>query len=574
MKRLFAILLVAALLLALAGCTDGKPVFAVGKKEIAVTTLEEFLAAVGSNKSIRLDAEILLSEAEGEEADLDWSPPEPGNKALRWERAFDGFELVISGVRNLTIRCGPQGSLITAPRYSFVLNFEGCRGITLEGLTAGHTVGGYCVGGVLRFADCKDIAIKECDLYGCGTEGLLLENVDGLTMEGGSIYECTYDIMTALDSRNLTFRGCSFRENGEYNLVGLANAVGVLFEDCLFEGNRGDVFFGGTWWGAEGCEAVTVKNCTFRNNVAGVFSDGDAIAFEDCVFEDNSFDGDAGEWEYRMRVIDFDYAWAVSDMEWEMDTPGANLAVVEYAGDPEGLTLALGPAQQVTVRYAGEKEATGENWEYSARYEGITGHHWSAAKGSLTAFEYLLLPASREGDLIKWTPAKAKNNYDTASGGFNYNHGHPPAAPADVALMEACEDGRKVLHSELLATDETGGRVALFQYENTDEGLLILAYINRDRLITEELTAFIYEDEDGEAGPYWRADMEENDIGEFEVAMLCETGVGLVLAYWWYGAEGTARSLMVEDDGAFVNVSPASGAWYYDHWDDTFYQAR
>ena len=571
MKKIFAMILAVALLLALAGCGEGKSILAMAKKEIAVTTLEEFLDAIGSGKNVRLDAEILLSRAVESEGDFGYAPPDPGNKALRWERAFDGFELVVSGVRNLTIRCGPKGGLVTAPRYSFVLNFEDCRGITLEGLTAGHTVGGTCEGGVLRFADCKDITIKDCDLYGCGTEGLLLENVDGLAMEGGSIYECTYDIMTALDSKNLTFRGCAFRDNGEYNLVGLADAVGVLFEDCLFEGNRGDVFFGGTWWGDGGCEDVTVNNCTFRGNVAGVFCDADAINFEDCVFEDNRFDGDEGEWEYKMRVIDFDYAWATR--EGTQDRPGKHLAAVGYAGGPESLTLAVGTGQPFAVKYEGEKKATGDNGEYWEVYEGVTGPYWSTAE-KLTRYEYLLLPASREGGLLKMTPAKAKNNkFDDVASGFEYNHGHPAASKADVATMEAYKGGRKVLHSELLATDETGGRVALFQYENTDEGLLILAYINGERLITEELTAYIYEDEDGQAGPYWRADMEENDISEFEVAMLCETDAGLILAYWWYGAEGTIRSLMVEDGGEFVNVSPTSGAWYYDHWDDTFYQA-
>jgi len=575
MKRLFAILLAAALLLTLAGC--GQRILTIGpfnKKEIAVTTLEEFLNAIGSGRIIRLDAEILLSEAEGGSG---YDPPWPGSEILHWEEVFDGWELVINGVKNLTLRCGPQGSLVTGPRYSFVLNFEGCKGITLEGLTAGHTQGGTCAGGVLRFADCENIKINDCDLYGCGTEGLVMENVDGLAMGGGSIYECTFDIMTALKSQNLTFKGCAFRDNGEFTLIQLSNVDGLLFEDCLFENNGDEMsaVFGESWWGGGDSENanITVKGCTFRNNRTDSLSFLDDIVFEDCVFEGNVFDGDSGLYgDWRTRVIDFDYAWAVR--EGTRDKPGTRLAAVEYAGGLEDLTLAVGAGLPVPVRYGGEKKATGENGEYWAAYEGISGPYWSAAQGALTSFEYLLLPESRKSELITLTPAKAKDNYDTASGGFNYNHGHPPAALADVKAMEAFKDGRKILHSELLATDGTGGRVALFQYENTDEGLLILAYINGDKLITEELTSYIYEGDDGEKeGPYWRADMEENDISEFEAAMLCDTGDGLVLAYWWYGAEGTSRSLMVEDNGEFVTALPASGAWYYDHWDDRFYQS-
>ena len=556
MKKIFAMILAAALLLTLAGCGDGKSILAMAKKEIAVTTLEEFLDAIGSGKNVRLNAEILLSRAVESEKDFGYAPPEPGNKALRWERAFDGFELVISGVKNLTIRCGPDGSLVTAPRYSFVLNFEDCRGITLEGLTAGHTVGGTCEGGVLRFADCKDIAIKDCDLYGCGTEGLLLENVDGLTMEGGSIYECTYDIMTALDSKNLTFRGCTFRDNREYNLIGLAGVTGMLFEDCLFEDNRGGVFFGGTWWGDGGCEDVLVKNCTFHDNYIDVFVDNEAVEFEGCTF-------DSGDPYEAVHVMDFDYAWAIR--EGTQDRPGKHLAAVEYAGGPESLTLAVGTGQPFAVKCEGEKKATGDNGEYWEVYEGVTGPYWSTAE-KLTRYEYLLLPASREGGLLKFTPAKAKNNeFDDAASGFEYNHGHPAASKADVAAMEAYKGGRKVLHSELLATDSRGGRVALFQYANTGEGLLVLAYIHGSRVITQAFTAYVYED-----GAGWRADMEGDDISVFEVAMLCETDAGLVLAYVWYGPEGTGKHLGVEEDGKFAKFT--TDAWTYDHWENRFYQ--
>jgi len=319
MKRLLAIALAAALLLALAGCGKKIPVVAPtrepvttedavitrspAKDETVVSTLQEFIRAVGSDRKLYIDAEILLSrEIDWEEyweEDFDETKElyfpdyhNPYGGYLTWEEVFDGYELIIKEVKNLTIRCGPSGSLVTGPRYSFVLNFQGCEGITLEGLTAGHTEGGTCTGGVLRFADCKDIQINDCNLYGCGTEGLLLENVDGLSMEGGSIYECTYDIMSVVGGTNLAFRGCTFRDNREFTLINLGNAEAVSFEDCLFEGNWGDVIFGETW-GSEGCEDITVKGCTFQDNLIDINSM--AIVFEDCTFD---FD----------EAVDFEYA--------------------------------------------------------------------------------------------------------------------------------------------------------------------------------------------------------------------------------------------------------------------------
>lgn len=304
MKRLFAILLAAALLLALAGCGEKIPVDAPtsvpttnapASDETAVTTLKQFIRAIGSGKTIRLDAEILLSPSTDRWdswEEIDYGPPQPGSETLRWEEVYDGWELVISGVDDLTIRCGPKGSLVTEPRYSFVLCFEDCTGITLEGITAGHTEGGTCEGGVLRFTDCNDIQIKDCDLYGCGTEGLVLDHVTGLSMQGGAIHDCTLNIMRAERTKNLTFTGCDFLDSGEYTLVQMATVEGILFEDCLFEGNRGDVIFGEIW-GSRKCVGVTVKGCTFRNNLMDINSVD--IVFEDCSFD---FDDAVDDYTY------------------------------------------------------------------------------------------------------------------------------------------------------------------------------------------------------------------------------------------------------------------------------------
>jgi hypothetical protein len=256
------------------------------------------------------------------------------------------------------------------------------------------------------------------------------------------------------------------------------------------------------------------------------------------------------------------YAWAVRDGDWE--TPGTRLAAVEYAGKLEKLTLAAGADTLFPVKYEGEKQATGENWEYGATYEGITGPHWSA-EVPLSSYNYLLLPEACKDGLLAFTPGEAEETWE--GGGFDFNHGHPPADPADVEAMEAFKKGRAVLHSELLATDENGGRVSLFQYENRDEGLLVLAYINGDRVVTQEFTAGVYED-----GAAWRADAEGDDICVFELVTLCETDAGLVIAYLWYGPEGTGKWLVKEDGGAFAEFE--TDIWSYNHWEDKFYQAH
>ena len=59
------------------------------------------------------------------------------------------------------------------PRYAFCLKFVNCSNCEVENLTIGHTVGGFCSGGVIG-AEQSSVTVKDCDLYGCGTYGLNL----------------------------------------------------------------------------------------------------------------------------------------------------------------------------------------------------------------------------------------------------------------------------------------------------------------------------------------------------------------------------------------------------------------
>jgi hypothetical protein len=131
--------------------------------------------------------------------------------------------------------------------------------------------------------------------------------------------------------------------------------------------------------------------------------------------------------------------------------------------------------------------------------------------------------------------------------------------------MEALKKGRKVMHSELLATVADGGRVSVFQFTTVNYGLLILAYINDDKIIAKE---FISDNiHDGKVD--WRADAGGDNICLFEVQMLCKTDAGLVIGFLWHGPEATITYLLVEKEGKFIDF--ISEKWYYNHWEDEFY---
>ena len=157
--------------------------------EIHVSTVDELIAAIGPNVDIVLDAELYdLSTATGYGTSK--------GDHYYWLDEFDGPQLVIDGVDNLTIRSNDgnvTGHTIAAiPRYANVLTFQSCSYITLSGFTAGHTrEPGYCSGGVLRFQDSDHITVDNCGLYGCGILGVDAEYCTDIRVANCDIYECS-----------------------------------------------------------------------------------------------------------------------------------------------------------------------------------------------------------------------------------------------------------------------------------------------------------------------------------------------------------------------------------------------
>lgn len=173
---------------------------AAGDDAIHVTNVDEFLAAIGPDREIVLaPGEYNLTKAENySRAGSDW---------YHWESCFDGYELVLDGLTNLTIRGenAAETTICTQPRYAQVLRFASGSGITLSDLTVGHTVEqGSCTGGVLYFDTCADVEVQNAKLYGCGIRGLELQNCQNVHMTNSDIYDCSY--------------GCIFIQ-GSYNVL-------------------------------------------------------------------------------------------------------------------------------------------------------------------------------------------------------------------------------------------------------------------------------------------------------------------------------------------------------------------
>ena len=225
---------------------------------ITVHNETEFLKALGSNRVITVaeGSLINLSKTLEYRDKCELVEIQDGDKPLDYTHlktqgikyaanVFDGEELNISSMNNLTIigEGEYRPKILVEPRYAYIFNFSNCVNVTLRHLEIGHTLQGYCMGGVLNFTCCENVKIDDCDLYGCGTEGITSFRTNNLRCARTTIRDCSYSIMTLKDSENVNFIDCIFANNKEFSLVNVnENCINVSFSDSHFSGNQGILF--------------------------------------------------------------------------------------------------------------------------------------------------------------------------------------------------------------------------------------------------------------------------------------------------------------------------------------------
>lgn len=189
-----------------------RPVITEPQNQVIVRSADEFLAAIAPNTEIVVDAELIdLSLAEGYgRSDGDY---------YHWEDTYDGPELFISEVSNLTIRGSGEDRnanvISSVPRYSNVLNFLNCSRIMVKGLTVGHTEEpGECVGGVLFFLNSQSVLVEDCGLFGCGTVGVRGEYSKDIQIINNDIYDCTVGGIDLAFCGDVNVDGNTFRNLG------------------------------------------------------------------------------------------------------------------------------------------------------------------------------------------------------------------------------------------------------------------------------------------------------------------------------------------------------------------------
>ena len=174
----------------------------------------------------------------------DWMEETYAQKGDAWNQAhlyvdleevFDGTMATIKDVKNLAI-VGPYSSrfavnIMTNPRYADVLSFKNCENLYLANMSVGHTDTGYCTGSVVMLNECDNVVIDNCDLYGCGVEGINANYVCNLTVTNTHIRDCSnVALMIEQASGEVYFKDCDFYDNdGGFRYW---SDVPMVFEHC------------------------------------------------------------------------------------------------------------------------------------------------------------------------------------------------------------------------------------------------------------------------------------------------------------------------------------------------------
>lgn len=253
-----------------------------------VSSVQQFIKSIGDNKEIILAAgEYILSD-----------PIDDKSSAIYTRKCYDGTELVISGISNLTIKGSDYwGShLITNPKYGYVLVLKNCENVTISNIKAGHGTGkGVCTGGVIRMEHCTNIRVESSFLYGCGTSGIDISESQNIIIDQTIITECSYRITSIFSSQNLLYTNCAFRNNQKYNQIVLSDAAHIVFKNCTFKQNSVEVDstingYGFLFDVDDSCKAIELYECIFEKNRSHYFADSaDNLLLRQCRFIDNSF---------------------------------------------------------------------------------------------------------------------------------------------------------------------------------------------------------------------------------------------------------------------------------------------
>ena len=337
---------------------DPQPVATAPAAAVTVNSPRELTDAIAPGATITLPEGLLQLKPDDDTLDT-------GNEYCWWQSVDDGYELVISGVEDLTIQgAGRDASrLQTDPRYAAVLKFENCQGLNLRGFTAGHTeMAEACEGHVISLGDCREVSLQDLGIFGCGNIGVFAEQCENLSLRDCDIYSCSSMGLNLGSVQGCRITGCTVRDLGTQNAesfcaVSAWGGSDLTIEDTVFSGSYAANLLSLS-------QDALVSGCTFRNNVLSdaVFAVSGSyqqefctLTLENCLGQDNTAWGwtrmDAGcaiRDEMGDDLDDEALNKLFGTVSETVDTPTTAQETVTVT-DTDAFLAAIGPNREIVI---------------------------------------------------------------------------------------------------------------------------------------------------------------------------------------------------------------------------------
>jgi len=239
--------------------------------------------------------------------------------------------------------------------------------------------------------------------------------------------------------------------------------------------------------------------------------------------------------------------WGTGRTNGNYATPPTRLVVTKSnTTSSKEYTRAVYQDKILRIKYIGEKETAREPEEMEAHFP-----NYETTKGS----EYEIVHFDTTGcegscgnrffflynDSVKWGGVPDNILY------YPYEHERPTAYRADIEAMEKQQNGRKIIHSEVIANFDIGGEphsLMLMLYENTDNGLFQI--VLRDQNYDYFTADYPYQLYEGKAN--WQTGVSD-DPGYWNLQFIGRVAEGLFLVTEWGKNEGNDLVIFVAENG-------------------------
>jgi hypothetical protein len=202
----------------------------------------------------------------------------------------------ITGLQNVTFEGKGNVSIIITDPYSWVINFTDCKNLTFKNIEIGHKVEGECMGGAALFQNSQKIKMFKVGLYGCGTTGIELRNVNEFVMDSSKVYKCTYYLTKFSNSDKVIISNTTFENSGIFEMFSFSDNKKVRFDNCLIQKNTQKenhyqpIYFIDV---ISAIQSIEFNKCIFLDNKYNQFSNSlNSLRLDKCTFKNNSFDSE------------------------------------------------------------------------------------------------------------------------------------------------------------------------------------------------------------------------------------------------------------------------------------------